>query len=198
MIYLEGKTLLLNVKLLDNIKDVKQKIRDLEGIPSDQQRLIFACRQLEDRRKLSDYSMQNGSTLSLSLRLRGGMDMPRDEDENGRLGDLRLSDFGEHDGAKRVHLEATDEELFREAQIILQRQRPRLHPKGLSSALSEGEPCEEGGNGGKLAPVYQSGAVLDKVPVHLHNYCTSKHSSSFGNTSIMLFDHKHTPPKLTK
>ena len=45
-------------------------------------------------------------------RLRGGMDRSRDEDGDGRLGDLRLSDFGEHYGAKKVHSTAIDEELL--------------------------------------------------------------------------------------
>ena len=73
------KKILLNVKPKDSIQNVKRKVQQLNECPPDQQRLVFAGKNLEDDHTLSDYNVQNGSTLNLVQRLRSA---PKEDANN--------------------------------------------------------------------------------------------------------------------
>ncbi|CAG2236143.1 unnamed protein product [Mytilus edulis] len=99
---LTGKTIPVHIDSSSTIFDLKNAIQDIEGIPTDQQRLIYVGLQLSDDCTLDDYGITAGATLHIVLRLRGGGCDPEQWIEIGseKYGDIMMNlvDLQQFDG----------------------------------------------------------------------------------------------------
>eukprot|EP01099_Mayorella_cantabrigiensis_P001025 TRINITY_DN1425_c0_g1_i3.p1 TRINITY_DN1425_c0_g1~~TRINITY_DN1425_c0_g1_i3.p1 ORF type:complete len:178 (-),score=48.90 TRINITY_DN1425_c0_g1_i3:101-604(-) len=99
---LTGRMVKLTIGSSDTIWELKGKIQDKEGIPPEQQRLIFGGRQLENHRTLEDYNIPNKAIIDLILRLRGGMF----HESSGRLDMKTMNEWNQFLSARPICLEA--------------------------------------------------------------------------------------------
>ncbi|XP_030018494.1 polyubiquitin-C-like [Sphaeramia orbicularis] len=105
---LPGKIIDFDLDICDTVKNLKAKIWDKEGPPVDQMRLIFAGKQLEDKRTVSDYRIEHMSTVHLLHRLRGGGYIMEEEEEEEEEDEEDDEDVGENKGRRRSMEELAD------------------------------------------------------------------------------------------
>lgn len=63
----------IDIEPTDKVERIKERVEEKEGIPPQQQRLIFSGKQMNDEKTAQDYKVQGGSVLHLVLALRGGL-----------------------------------------------------------------------------------------------------------------------------
>ena len=154
---IRGKTITINMNNNDTTSDIMEKIQDKEGIPAEQQRLIFAGKQMSENSKVKGYGVDKGNTIYMSLRLRGGLfQLPEDintqeglmrtfnqwstklndlETENMRL-KAEMEKGNGTKGIRRV-IQNGSKELVPKKTSPLQRQGPSTHGRGKSKTTPE-------------------------------------------------------------
>ena len=128
-----GASFHLEASPYNTIDAIKSMIQDREEIPRDQQRLIFAGKQLEDGKTMADYNIQNCSTLHLVLRLRGGM-----YHETSNRSDFNVLKRVEGNEEKH-NRESKERILARHMESVLHRQEDKKRGKPSSSKNTRGK-----------------------------------------------------------
>jgi len=111
---MSGRTIEYKMNTLETVDSLNRYISEMEGVPVEHQRLIFAGKQLESGHFLSDYNIKNGDSVSLILRLRGGM---HHESSNGGCVALPCSDLEASNNDRQLMIQllmsslTTDEEF---------------------------------------------------------------------------------------
>ena len=90
---LTGKKIILDVECSDTIQHIKKLVEEIEGIPTNQQRLVFAAKQLIDENTLADYNVQRDSSLQLVLCLRGGGGFSGPDVSDEMNGNVKIRSF---------------------------------------------------------------------------------------------------------